>query len=146
MISHFKHPLVHIHIPSGCGSTNLVQTSMQIFNQLRTRRFGKVVMWQSIFSWQKTFLNEKSTYKLNLNVCMLTKFWKFLIRIVKLILWLKQVLGGFLNEIWVKKRTIRTHWCMRRGLWMKKCVKSEFNLDMLNIGRGSNGELLMGIL
>jgi hypothetical protein len=96
-------------------------------------------MWQSIFSWKKTFLNEKSTYKLNLNVCMLTKFWKFLIRIVKLILWLKQVLGGFLNEIWVKKRTTRTHWCMRS-------VKSEFNLDMLNIGRGSNGELLMGIL
>lgn len=60
MISPSKHPLVHIHIRSGCGSANLVQTSMQIFNKLRTRQSGRVVMWQSIFSWQKNYFNEKS--------------------------------------------------------------------------------------
>jgi hypothetical protein len=84
MIRPSKHPLVHIHIPSGCGFANLVQTSMQVFNQLRTRQFGRVMMWQSTFSWQFFFLkNEKSENEVgetniqNEPKCMLIKFWRF---------------------------------------------------------------------
>jgi hypothetical protein len=45
---------------------------------------------------------EKPTYKMNLK-CMLTKFWRFLIRIVKANSGLNKFFGGFLDEMWVKK-------------------------------------------